>query len=90
VCLCRKDIGPLQWDLSVAEHLKPGEAYVEVCLSPLSNVLYCQVGTIHSPVLYHRVHQPGAEAFWLTSSDIRVDKAKHTKDNNNTCSQSRD
>jgi hypothetical protein len=27
----RKDIGPLLWDLSLAEHLKPGEKYAEVC-----------------------------------------------------------
>lgn len=27
---CRKKIGPLQWDLSVAEHLQPGESYKEV------------------------------------------------------------
>ena len=26
-CSCRKKIGPLQWDLSVAEHLQPGEGY---------------------------------------------------------------
>lgn len=25
--MCRKKIGPLQWDLSVAEHLQPGEDY---------------------------------------------------------------
>ena len=27
---CRKKVGPLQWDLSVAEHLQPGESYDEV------------------------------------------------------------
>lgn len=28
--VCRKKIGPGQWDLSVAEHLQPGESYKEV------------------------------------------------------------
>jgi hypothetical protein len=27
---CRKQIGPGQWDLSVAEHLSPGETYLQV------------------------------------------------------------
>ena len=27
---CRKKVGPGQWDLSVAEHLTPGEGYKEV------------------------------------------------------------
>ena len=27
---CRKKIGPLQWDLSMAEHLQPGESYEQV------------------------------------------------------------
>lgn len=26
----RKKIGPLQWDLSIAEHLEPGEEYRQV------------------------------------------------------------
>ena len=33
---CRKKIGPLQWDLSVAEHLQPGESYNEVMYHLLS------------------------------------------------------
>ena len=33
---CRKKIGPLQWDLSVAEHLQPGESYREVDDLPLN------------------------------------------------------
>lgn len=28
----RKDIGPFLWDLSLAEHLKPGEEYQEVSM----------------------------------------------------------
>ena len=35
----RKRIGPLQWDLSVAEHLQPGESYrgvrFESAVSPM-------------------------------------------------------
>jgi hypothetical protein len=36
---CRKKIGPLQWDLSVAEHLQPGEDYrkVRLCNAPCAH-----------------------------------------------------
>ena len=40
----RKKIGPLQWDLSVAEHLQPGESYIKVML----------------PFHKARLHSPGA------------------------------
>ena len=43
---CRKRIGPLQWDLSVAEHLQPGESYDEVIhisLAPCHRSITCSL-----------------------------------------------
>ena len=48
---CRKKIGPLQWDLSVAEHLQPGESYREV-VTLLQSL--CQF-----PVASRRLSNPG-------------------------------
>eukprot|EP00884_Botryococcus_braunii_P009334 jgi/Botrbrau1/18401/Bobra.0469s0003.2 len=39
----RKDIGPLLWDLSLAEHLKPGETYGEAVQRGLTEELGIEV-----------------------------------------------
>lgn len=36
---CRKLIGPGQWDVSVAEHLQPGESYREAAVQGLKEEL---------------------------------------------------
>ena len=48
--VCSKQIGPGQWDLSLAEHLAPGESYRQVIYLPqaylITFILYVTVSLL--------------------------------------------
>jgi isopentenyl-diphosphate Delta-isomerase len=48
--LCRKRIGPGLWDVSLAEHLNPGESYAEAAIRGLKEELGIEVKTVEGPL----------------------------------------
>jgi isopentenyldiphosphate isomerase len=54
-----KKIGPGQWDLSVAEHLSPGE-------EPHALALQCQQQMAPAPQQQHQLHRQMAERVYTT------------------------
>lgn len=58
----RKKIGPLQWDLSVAEHLQPGESYDEV--------MYLLLVLCHRSITCSLIDVLQAEVCWFLPAGV--------------------